>query len=405
MSEIERFFDIQKELAKSVSLDFQRYLMREIDFSERLVGIVGARGTGKTTLLIQHYKKEFSSPEDCLYISADNIYVISQGLFNIADYFFKYGGKVLLIDEIHKYPQWAQELKNIYDSFPAKRIVFSGSSMLDIVKRKADLSRRAIVYHLRGLSFREFLEISGKIKLEPLEFQDILTGHTATANEIAGRVEVLKYFKDYLEKGYYPYFIESKKEENYFNKLNNALEKILYEDIPSVFNIKISTIPLLKKIIYLVASSHPFQLNIENLSRELGTSREYLYLYIEYLEKAGVFNLLNVGSKGKKIIRKPEKIYLENSNLVHLIHRETGFNYEIGAVREIFFLNQVKHKNRIFGSTHADFTVNDNYIFEIGGKSKRAGQVDLSKEEYLVKDGLEIGSRHVIPLWIFGMMY
>ncbi len=402
---IERFFDIQKNLAKSISLDFQRYLMKEIDFNERLIGIVGARGTGKTTLLIQYYKKEFSSPEDCLYISADNIYAISQGLFNIAEYFFKYGGKVLLIDEIHKYPQWAQELKNIYDSFPEKKIFFSGSSMLDIVKRKADLSRRAMIYNLKGLSFREFLEISGKFSLEHLEFQEIMENHIEVANDISGRIEILKYFKNYLVKGYYPYFIESKKEENYFNKLNNALEKILYEDIPTVFNIKVSTIPLLKKMIYLVASSHPFQLNIDNLSKELCASKEYVYLYIEYLEKAGVFNLLYSGTKGKKILRKPQKIFLENSNLVHLVNRRTGFEYEIGAIREIFFVNQVKYKNTIFGSTRADFTVNEKYVFELGGKSKKAKQVNLSKEEYLVKDGIEIGSRHVIPLWIFGMMY
>jgi predicted AAA+ superfamily ATPase len=402
---IERFFDIQKSLAESVSLDFQRYLVKEIDFNERLVGIVGARGTGKTTMLIQHLKKEFSSPEDCLYISADNIYVISQGLFNIAEYFFKYGGKVLLIDEIHKYPQWSQELKNIYDSFPGKKVVFSGSSMLDIIKGKSDLSRRAMIYNLKGLSFREFLEISKKISLETIEFQDIIKNHIKVANEIAARIEILKYFKDYLVKGYYPYFIESKREENYFNKLNNALEKILYEDIPSVFNIKTSTIPLLKKFIYIVASSHPFQISIENLSNDLGTSKEYLYFYIEYLEKAGIFNLLYSGSKGKKIVRKPQKIYLENSNLVHLISKRTGFEYEIGAVREIFFVNQVKHNNTIFGSTRADFTVNEKYIFEVGGKSKKAKQVDLSKEEFLIKDGIEIGSRHVLPLWIFGMMY
>ncbi|MGD2087308.1 MAG: ATP-binding protein [Candidatus Aminicenantes bacterium] len=405
MIEVERFFDIQKDIAKSISMDFQRYLFTEIDFEERLIGIIGARGTGKTTLLVQHYKKEFSSPEDCLYISADNIYIISAGLFNIAEYFFKYGGKVLLIDEIHKYPNWSQELKNIYDSFPGKKIIFSGSSMLDIVKRKADLSRRAVIYKLRGLSFREFLEISGKISLSPLQFQDIVENHITHANDISSRTEILKYFKHYLKKGYYPYFIESQKEENYFNKLDNALEKILYEDIPSVFNIKVSSIPLLKKLIYLVASSHPFQVNIDSLSNELKVSRETLPNFMEYLERAGVFNLLYSGTSGKKILRKPQKVYLENTNLVHLINQKTGFEYEIGAVREIFFVNQLKHKHNIFGSTRADFTVDDKYVFEVGGKSKKAKQVDLSKKEFLVKDGIEIGSHHVIPLWIFGMMY
>jgi predicted AAA+ superfamily ATPase len=402
---IERFFNIQKDLANSVALDFRRYLTGEIDFGERLIGIVGARGTGKTTLLIQYYKKEFLTPEDCLYISADNIYVISEGLFDIAESFFKYGGKVLLIDEIHKYPNWAQELKNIYDSFPGKKVIFSGSSMLDIVKRKVDLSRRAVIYNMKGLSFREFLEISENIVLEPLELQDIVENHITLANGIAGKIEILKHFKEYLRKGYYPYFIESPREANYFNKLNNALEKILYEDIPSVFNVKASSIPLLKKMIYLVASSHPFQLNVEALSQDLKVSRGSLYLFIEYLEKAGIFNLLYPGTSGKKIVRKPEKIYLENPNLVYLISERTGFEYEIGAVREIFFANQLKAKHSVIAGTRADFIVNEEYVFEVGGKSKKAKQVDLSKEEFLVKDGIEIGSHHVIPLWLFGMMY
>lgn len=402
---IERFFNIQKEVEKSVSLDFQRYLMAEIDFEERLIGIVGARGTGKTTLLLQHYKKNFSSPKECLYISADNIYVVSEGLFNIAEYFFRYGGKVLLIDEIHKYPDWARELKNIYDSFPAKKIVFSGSSMLDIVKGKADLSRRTLIYHLKGLSFREYLGISGQVSPAPLALQDIIEDHICAANDLAGRVEVLKYFREYLEKGYYPYFIESPRETNYFNKLNNALEKILYEDIPSVFNIKVSSVPLLKRLIYLVASSFPFQLNIEGLSNDLKISRETLYSYIEYLEKAGFFNLLYSGTAGKRIVRKPLKIYLENSNLIYLIHRMTGFEYEVGTVREAFFLNQVKHKHRVFGGSRADFVVDEKYVFEVGGRSKRAKQVDLSAGEFLVKDGIEIGSFQTIPLWLFGLLY
>jgi predicted AAA+ superfamily ATPase len=405
MIEIERFFSIQNDIARSVSLDFQRYLAAEIDFKERLTGIVGARGTGKTTLLLQYYKKEFSSPGECLYISGDNIYVISEGLFDIAEYFFKYGGKVLLIDEIHKYPNWSQELKNIYDSFPGKQIIFSGSSTLDIVKGKADLSRRVVMMEMRGLSFREYLEITEKIKLPPIGLPDIIENHVAAASDISSRVEVLKHFKDYLQKGYYPYFIESKKEENYFNKLNNALEKILYEDIPTVFNIRVSSVPLLKKLIYLVASSHPFQMNIELLSNDLKISRETLSLFIEYLAKAGIFSLLYAGSSGKKIIRKPQKIYLENPNLIYLIREKTGFEYEIGTVREIFFVNQVQYKHRIFGSTRADFIVDERYIFEVGGKSKKPSQVNLAAEEYLVKDGLDIGSHHVIPLWLFGMMY
>ncbi|MCK4763421.1 MAG: ATP-binding protein [Candidatus Aminicenantes bacterium] len=402
---IERFFNIQKEVEKSISLSFQRYLMTEIDFSERLIGIVGARGTGKTTLLLQHYKKNFSSPKECLYISADNIYVISEGLFSIAEYFFRYGGKTLLVDEIHKYPNWAQELKNIYDSFPSNHIVFSGSSMLDIVKGKADLSRRAVIYNLKGLSFREYLGISGQVSLTSLELHDIVEDHVTAANDLAGEVEVLKYFQEYLKKGYYPYFIESSKEANYYNKLNNAVEKILYEDIPSVFNIKVSSIPLLKRLIYVVASSFPFQLNIDGLSSDLKTSRETLYLFIEYLEKAGIFNLLYSGTAGKKIVRKPLKIYLENSNLIYLTHRTAGFEYEIGTVREAFFLNQVKHKHRIFGSSRADFIVDEKYVFEVGGRSKKAKQVDLSAGEFLVKDGIEIGSHHIIPLWLFGLLY
>ncbi len=277
--------------------------------------------------------------------------------------------------------------------------------MLDIVKGKADLSRRALIYKLKGLSFREYLGILQHIDISPVSLEEIVENHMVLTKDISSRVEVLKYFKDYLTSGYYPYFLESKDESSYYNKLNNAFKKILYEDIPSVFNIKTSSIPLLKKLIYVTASSAPFQLNIEGLSNDLKISRETLYLYIEYLEKAGIFNLLHAASSGKKNARKPMKIYFENTNLVYLIHRNTGFEYQVGTIREIFFVNQLQHSHSIFGNSRADFQVDKKYIFEVGGKSKRAKQVDLSSAEYLVKDGIETGGFHAIPLWLFGMMY
>jgi len=397
---IEKLIEIHLSLVKEVEkLPYKRYLFNKINWKNPLIGIVGARGVGKTTLLLQYYLYNFKTPQDCLYLSADNINVINKGLYNIAEEFFKFGGKSLLIDEIHKYPDWQIELKNIYDSFPKKKIIFSGSSSIGILKGKGDLSRRAVFYNLRGLSFREYLILRLNRQFHPVNFKDLLKEHIKLADKINSQLPVLKYFREYLKYGYYPFFKEGV--ESFYNKLGNVIEKIFYEDIPSLFNIKHSTIYNLKKLFYLVATSQPFIPNISKISSQLGISKEYIYTYIEELQKAGLFILLYPKTKGFSLLRKPQKIYLENTNLFYLIEQEKGFTIEKGSIRETFFLNQLGSLEKLYYSDKADFMDREGRLFEVGGKEKKAS----SKDIFLALDDIVVGFRNRIPLWLFGFLY
>lgn len=399
---IEKLVEIHLRLAREVEkLSYKRYLFEKIRWNSSLVGITGARGVGKTTLLLQYYLSNFNDPERCLYLSADNINVVNKGLYNLAEEFFKLGGEVLLIDEVHKYPDWQIELKNIYDSFPKKRIIFSGSSSISILKGKADLSRRAVFYNLKGLSFREFLILHLDIQFEPIRFEELLSNHIRLANQISSKIPVLKYFRDYLKFGYYPFFKEGV--DLFYNKLNNVVEKIICEDIPSLFNIRYGTVHNLKKLLYLVTTSQPFTPNVSHISSQLGISKEYIYSYIEELQKAGLFNLLYPKLKGLRLIRKPQKIYLENTNLFYLVEEERGFTIEKGSIRETFFLNQSTTAIKIYFSQMADFVDSKGRIFEVGGRGREA---DVSVHNYfIVKDDIIVGFKNRIPLWLFGFLY
>jgi len=398
---IEKFIEIHLSLVKEVEkLPYRRYLFKKINWGNRFIGITGARGVGKTTLLLQYYLHNFKTPQDCLYLSADNINVINRGLYNIAEEFFKFGGKGLLVDEIHKYPDWQIELKNIYDAFPKKKLIFSGSSSINLLKAKADLSRRAVFYNLRGLSFREYLILRLDKQFQPVELKDLSKEHIKLADKISSQLPVLKYFREYLEFGYYPFFKEGF--EPFYNKLSNVIEKIFYEDIPSLFNIKHSTIYSLKKLFYLVATSQPFTPNISRISSQLGISKEYIYTYIEELQKAGLFILLYPKAKGFSLLRKPRKIYLENSNLFYLIEQEKGFAVEKGSIRETFFLNQVMGSKKLYYSDKADFIDSKGKLFEVGGKEKKSS---YSTDIFLAIDDVTAGFRNRIPLWLFGFLY
>jgi len=398
---IEKFIEIHLSLVKEVEkLPYKRYLFKKINWRDRLIGITGARGMGKTTLLLQYYLHNFKTPQDCLYLSADNINVINRGLYNIAEEFFKYGGKVLLVDEIHKYPDWQIELKNIYDSFPKKKIIFSGSSSISVLKGKGDLSRRAVFYNLRGLSFREYLILCLNKQFQPVDFKDLLKEHIKLADEVSYQIPVLKYFREYLKYGCYPFFKEGV--ESFYNKLGNVIEKIFYEDIPSLFNIRHPTIYSLKKLFYLVATSQPFIPNISRISSQLGISKEYIYTYIEELQKAGLFILLYPRTKGFSLLRKPQKIYLENSNLFYLIEQEKGFVVEKGSIRETFFLNQLGSLIKLYYSDKADFMDSKGRLFEVGGKGKGDNN---SLNIFLAIDDITVGFKNKIPLWLFGFLY
>jgi len=395
---IEKFVATHLSLAGKIKgYGFKRYLYASINWRQRLIGIVGSRGVGKTTLMLQYYLENFNTPEDCLYISADNVNTAAAGLFNLAEEFFNLGGKTLLIDEVHKYPNWQRELKNIYDSFPSKRVIFSGSSSIHILRGKADLSRRAVYYNLSGLSFREFLNMRDAKSFKPLSFDEILKNHVKIAGSISADFPILRRFKDYLKFGYYPFFNEGI--EEFTAKLSNVVEKIFYEDIPLLFNVRPSTIHSLKKLFYLVATSQPFTPNISRISSQLGISKEYIYAYIDELEKAGLFMLLYPKEKGFKLLRKPQKIYLECPSLFYLVEEEKGFLAEKGSVREAFFVNQASHAVNLYSSQNADFVDDKNRLFEIGGRNKKASDC------FIVSDDINVGFKNKIPLWLFGFLY
>jgi len=385
--------------------DFKRYLYGAINWRNRLIGIVGARGVGKTTLMLQYYLNNYSTPEDCLYISADNVNVASAGIYNLAEEYFNLGGRAILIDEIHKYPNWQQELKNIYDSFPSKQVVFSGSSTVNILRGKADLSRRVVFYNLKGLSFREFLVMRMGRSLKPASFAAILKDHVKISSAISSDISILKHFRDYLRFGYYPFFNEGIDE--FHAKLNNVVEKIFYEDMPILFNIKSSTIHSLKKLFYLIATSQPFTPNISRISSQLGISKEYIYAYIDELEKAGLFTLLYPREKGFKLLRKPQKIYMDSPNLFSLVEEDRGFPVEKGSVRETFFINQASHAVKLYFSEKADFVDNKGRFFEIGGKNKETKPAGsgYARNYFVVSDNITIGFKNKIPLWLFGFLY
>ena len=398
---LEELFEIQVRLAAHIPRKFKRFLFHEINWEARCIGIVGARGVGKTTLVLQYYAENFSSPEECLYLSADHVLVVGYGLYRIAREFFGLGGKVIIFDEIHKYPSWSQELKNIYDSFPDKRIIFTGSSSLHILKEKADLSRRAVIYELPGLSFREFLSLVEDRNFRPFLLEEILQAHVRIASEISSQVVIKKRFREYLRYGYYPFFVEGI--SDYESKLLNAVEKIFYEDIPAIWKIKPGNIPVLKKFLWLIASSSPFEMNVEKVSRELRISKEYVYIYLEALERSGLIKTIYPLQRGYRLIRKPSKIYLDNPNLYHLFSGR-AFSPEIGSLRECFFVNQVAFRYPLRVAPKGDFVIKD-YVFEVGGKSKTRKRVKQEEKAFLVLDDMEVGVGSRIPLYLFGFFY
>jgi predicted AAA+ superfamily ATPase len=400
---IEEIIKLQLTKALEIKTDFKRYIYEEINWRERLIGIIGARGVGKTTLMLQYFKERYDSPEDCLYVACDNIAVLSKGLFNIASEFFTLGGKIMLLDEIHKYPNWSQELKNIYDSFSNKQIVFSGSSSLNIIKGKFDLSRRSVVYKLTGLSFREFLKLEKAYDMKKLSLKEVVKHHLKISTEIVSKIPIVKYFKKYLQYGYYPFYLEGL--AGYSQKINNVVEKVVYEDIPSIFPLRQSSIPILKKIIYLVATSQPFSPNIQRMSSALGVSREYMYLYLDYLTSAGLFNSIYPRGAGFRLVRKPSKIYLENPNLFYALGERERLVVETGAIRESFFLNQLNKDHKLVYPKKGDFLVDNQYLFEVGGREKGAKQIVDYKNSFLAADNLEIGIKNKIPLYLFGFLY
>jgi len=383
-------------------MEKKRHLFNKINWDARGICIAGARGTGKTTLILQHLTERYDR-DKCLYVSGDNINIIAEGLFNTAKDFFAFGGETFVVDEVHKYPDWSQEVKNIYDSFPQKSIIISGSSTLDLTKARYDLSRRVVYYRLEGLSFREFLKFEYDIDIAPLSLEEIVKDHVSISSSILKKGPVLKYFNEYLEYGYYPYFLEGK--QDYNSKVMGAIEKVLYEDIGIVFNLPVNKLPAMKKLLWLVATSHPFTLNIERIATDLGITRPTVYNYLEILENADLFKSVKALGKGAGFIRKPGKLYFENTNLLLAIAGSAKIEAQSGTLRETFFVNQLSQNHKISLHEKCDFVIDEKYHFEIGGPSKKEKQISGVESSYLAIDGIETGFQKRIPLYLFGFLY
>lgn len=382
-----------------ITLDLQRYLLQNIDLNNRLIAIKGARGAGKTTLLLQLAKLHLPL-KSTLYVSLDHIYFFDNKLYDMAKQFVQFGGTHLLLDEVHKYPHWSREIKLIYDNLPELKIIFTSSSMLEIYKAEADLSRRAVAYYLKELSFREFIMFETKKSLPTSSFVQIIEDHAAIASEIIKEIKPLPLFEKYLKIGAYPYYKEN--ETLYIQKLQNTINLIIEIDINAVEDLQYDTLVKLKKLLITIASSAPFTPNITSLSQKVGVTRNTLVQGIKILERAGLVNELFKDTSGIGVLTKPEKLYLNNSNLMYALASE---NINIGNVRETFFLNQFKGLHEINLSTTADFIIDKTYTFEIGGKNKTKKQIGKTTNAHIAKDGIEIGFGNIIPVWLFGFMY
>lgn len=381
---------------RNLKSEFKRYLYDEIDWDERLIIIRGARGSGKTTLLLQKMK---SSPDNSIYLSLDDFYFETNRLLLLLEELYEANFRHFFLDEVHQYQYWSQDLKNAYDNFPDIHIVATGSSVLKVNQGQADLSRRASLYLLKGLSFREFLELHHKQEFDVLELQDILDHHTQIASQITDKIQPLKLFNEYIKKGYYPFSVE--KSRGYHQKLQQTVHLVLDIDIQAVEDVTYATVKSMKKLLYVISQLVPFTPNIQSLSEKIGVSRNLILKALDLLENAQILNLLRSDNSGITQLQKPEKIYLENPNLAYVF----GVKPNIGNLRESFFFNQLQVKHLVTSSKFTDFMIDNKFSFEVGGVAKTNKQLAGIPLGYIASDGIEQGADNKIPLWLFGFLY
>ena len=389
---MDRLFEFSRKKISQTSLKFTRYMFNKIKWEGRMLGIVGPRGVGKTTLMLQHIKKHLDI-EKTLYISADQIFFNKHSLLDVADYFNKMGGTHLFIDEIHKYPTWSAELKQIYDSYEDMHIVFSGSSILDIFQGAGDLSRRAPIYEMQGLSFREYLNLFQHIDVPTFTLEQVISNQAA-ANNID---HILPYFKDYLKRGYYPFANDAAYEQELLQVVTNTMET----DIPHYASLNISAGRKLQRLMMVVADSVPFKPQMSTLAQLTGISRNDMSDYLYFMERAGMIAQLRDNTQGVRGLGKTEKIYLDNTNLAYILSEKEP---NIGNIRETFFYNQTRLAGKVRSSSISDFEI-EGRTFEVGGHNKGKRQIENASDGYIVKDDIEFGHGNIIPLWAFGLMY
>lgn len=389
-----------RRLISVTKTDFVRDIANRINWDCHLISIRGARGVGKTTLMLQYLKLHDIDYKSKLYVSLDSNYFTRHSLLDFVEKFYQQGGKHLFLDEVHKYPGWSNEIKEIYDSYPDLKLVISGSSLIDILNADADLSRRCIPYEMQGLSYREYLAMAYKIDLPIITLEELLTSPESLCDNINYQCRPLAYFEEYLKQGYYPFILEG--EQEYPIRIENVINFILEVELPQLCNVDISNIRKIRSLLTILASKVPLQVDMTKISAAAGIARTTLLSYLQILHRARLLNLLYSGDESVKKMQKPDKIYLENPNMIDVLSL-TGGN--IGTIREVFVVNQLSYQHKVEYTKAGDILVDKKYTIEIGGKSKDGKQIANIHDSYIAADNIEYPSGNKIPLWAFGFIY
>ncbi|MDO9613916.1 MAG: AAA family ATPase [Bacteroidota bacterium] len=392
---MQNLVNIHNILQEQSRLTIRRELLNEIDWNQRIIGIKGFRGVGKTAFLIDVVKEKFLNDKTCLYVNLNNFYFTKRKIISFADEFYKTGGKTLILDQIHKYPDWASELKSCYDNFPQLQIIFSASPVLRVIEGNSQLQDIAKIYHLEGLSFREYLNHQSNLNFRRYTLQEILTDHVKIAQEITKEIKPLAFLNDYLKDGFYPYFLDNKGfyNETLLKHINLALEI----DVTYLNQIDLQYLPKLRKLLQIIASQTPFSPNVSKLSADVQTSRATIMNYLRYLKNARIINLL-FSNGNEDEIKKPDLVYLHNTNLMYAIDPA---NISNNTLRQTFFYNQLGYQHQVKSSGKADFKVDDQFHFSVGNKHT----VPIDDESFAAADMIELGSGRTVPLWLFGFLY
>lgn len=387
-----------RKIAK-IDLRFKRYIYNQINWNARLIGIKGPRGVGKTTMLLQHILENYDNIDKTLYASLDDLWFSSHSLMDLIDWAYQHGIMRLYLDEVHRYENWSANLKNIYDNYPDMSVVYTSSSLLIMDNAKVDLSRRQTLYTMVGMSFREFLAFEEVINIDPIELDDLLQNHVNHAMRIVKNIKIAPLFENYLVHGYYPFYKESI--EDFHIRLRETVSVVIDTDLPSVENVSFETIQKVKRLLMIISENVPFEPNMSELWRQLSTNNELGLRMLYSLDKARILTLLTSKTKNYKYLFKPDKIFIGNTNLMHVLCPKV----DKGNERETFFLSQLQTAHEVKYPSKGDFLIDGKYLFEIGGKNKSFEQIADVTNSFLSVDDTEIGHGNRIPLWLFGLLY
>lgn len=398
MANFDYLYTVSNRRVSQIDLSYKRPIYYQINWDNRLIGIKGPKGVGKSTLLLQHIKETFSDLSKVLYVSLDNMWFASNSLIDLVEYHYTHGGTHIFLDEIHKYKHWQDVIKNIYDDYPDLHVVYTGSSILKLKAGDGDLSRRMRSYEMTGLSFREYMAFEGKLQYRVISLEDILNNHVTIASEIVSKVKILPAFESYLKEGYYPFYKEEG--DGYLSRVQEVITQTIDMDIPAVEEVEYGTLQKLKKLLMILAVQLPFIPRMNELYHELETNREQGLKLLSLLEDAKLISMLKTPVKALKHLSAPDKLYLDNPNMMYALSEKV----DIGTVRETFFNNQLSVNNKVSLPPKGDFKVDDRFLFEVGGRKKSFDQIKDEPDSFLAIDSVEIGNGNRIPLWLFGFL-